>query len=84
MKFGISLAMGKKREEIVHYDLQSLDIGIIIDYDICIYNTEDDLRSAIHHGLNNKNGDTYFQLNGLPVIRSSHGIYVKDGKKVVR
>lgn len=54
------------------------------DNDICIYNTEDDLRSAIHHGLNNKNGDTYFQLNGLPVIRSSHGIYVKDGKKVVR
>lgn len=54
------------------------------DGEVCIYNTEDNLRSIISNGLNNKNNESYFQLNGLPVTPSTHGVYVKDGRKVMK
>jgi len=40
--------------------------------------------TAIHHvGTTAKNGDAYYSLNGRKVEHPSHGIYIRNGRKVV-
>ena len=59
------------------------------DNGVCIYEVED-YQTSIHNITNGENKNIrdskkgHYQLNGLPAIRLGHGVYVKDGRKVIK